>query len=354
MLKFHPLALRSRTKVAADAYCLQFHVPEELRPAFRFLPGQHLALRVVVKGQSLRRTYSIVSPADGDLKIGVRVQGAVSRHLAEDLAIGEQIEVMTPNGSFHPHSEPGVGKRYVGVAAGSGITPVLSIVASVLAAEADSHFLLLYGNRDMAHTMFAEELLALKNLYPARFAVHFFMSREPQDVEIYNGRLDEAKVRQLAGTLFDVEGVEEFFLCGPSEMTRAVGDQLRAMGAKGRIHAELFGPAGNRPVPASTDVSGTADQTSAQITVVMDGRRRVFKMPMSGEPILDAAERAGIDLPFACRAGVCSTCRTRVTAGEVKMDYNQALENWEIEEGYVLCCQSRPVTQSVELNYDEK
>jgi ring-1,2-phenylacetyl-CoA epoxidase subunit PaaE len=356
--------MRSRTHAAEDAVCLTFSIPEALREAYRFEAGQHLAVRAVVGGRELRRTYSIASPVAGDLRIGVRVQGEMSRYLAQEFGIGERLDVMTPNGRFRPSLEPERAKSYLAVAAGSGITPVLSIASTVLEAEPESRFMLVFGNRSAARTMFLEDVLALKNRYLARFAVHFVMSREPQDVELFNGRIDGTKLRTLAATVFDPAGIDEYFLCGPGAMLKELTDTLRELGATARIHVERFtAPAAEvrtayaagaegatRPMaPRTEDAAGSAD-----ITITMDGRRRAFRMRPDGQSILEAAEYAGLELPFSCRAGVCSTCRARVLAGTVAMERNQALEDWELDAGFVLCCQARPTSSNVEISYDER
>ena len=368
MLKFHRLKLKARTSAAEDAVCLTFEVPAELREAYRFEAGQHLGLRLDIDGEEARRTYSIVSPAHGtDLAIGVRVQpgGRISHYLAERLRLGDTLEVLTPNGSFHTRIEPDRAKVYVALAAGSGITPVISIAATVLEAEPLSRFMLIYGNRSTSRAMFLEELLALKDRYLTRFAVHFVMSREPQDIELFNGRLTAAKVRELAECgVLDPAGTDEFFLCGPGSMVEDLNATLRELGARGRIHTELFRSDGTAVSAVEVAASGEAPGAAApaplaagdlaQVAVVMDGRRRVFSMPMDGEAILDAAARHGIELPFSCRAGVCSTCRTKVVRGSVEMAQNFALEDWEVEAGYVLCCQSRPTSSELEITYDER
>lgn len=357
MLAFHPLKVKARTEVAEDAVCITFELPEQIRPQYRFEAGQHIAVRLPADEGDARRTYSIVCPVGSpDLSIGVRRQtgGKVSTYLAERLQVGQTIDVLTPNGSFHTKIEPQRRKHYAVLAAGSGITPVLSIVASVLAGEPRSQFLLFYGNRTTASTMFIEEVLALKNRYPTRLAVHFLMSREPQDIELFNGRLDRVKLRQLAGRFFTVQGIDEYFVCGPGSMVEEITTTLRELGASGRIHSELFTTVA-KPAPqlaGAQHVAGTLSTT--QVAVTMDGRRRSFSMPRDGgESVLDAAARAGIDLPYSCAAGVCSTCRSRVVKGNVRMEHNLALEDWEVEAGYVLCCQARPLTAELELNYDE-
>lgn len=354
MLRFHPLRLRSRTDIAEDAVCLAFEVPDTLRDEYRFAAGQHLALRIDAGGEE-RRTYSIVS-AEGsaELRIGVRVraQGRVSPFLARRLAVGETVDVLMPNGSFYTQSDPARAGRFVAFAAGSGITPVLSIAATVLAREPHSRFTLFFGNRSTASTMFLEDLMALKNRHPARFAVHFLMSREPQEIELLNGRVDAAHVREFARVLFNPQAVDEFFLCGPGSMNDDVAATLRELGAAGRIHSEHFG-APAAPVATSPAVAPRAASRDTQVTVVMDGRRRTFTMARGGAAVLDAAEDAGIELPYSCRAGVCSTCRAKVLRGEVAMEQNHALEDWEVAAGFVLCCQARPMGSELEITYDE-
>jgi ring-1,2-phenylacetyl-CoA epoxidase subunit PaaE len=358
MLKFHPLKVKTRTEIAEDAVRITFEVPSELREQYRFEAGQHIAVRLPSGQDEVRRTYSIVCPTGSeDLSIGVRVQkgGQVSPWLAERLAVGDVIEVLTPNGSFHTRIEPHRAKRYVAFAAGSGITPVLSIAATTLALEPASRFLLFYGNRTIASTMFLDDVLALKNRYPERFSVHFIMSREPQDIEVFNGRLDPARIREFEGAFFDADAVDEYFICGPGAMVEDVSQVLRQLGATGKIHSELFTTAERpAPLPHTPADASAALHDATQVAVVMDGRRRSFSMPREGaDSVLDAAARAGIDLPYSCRAGVCSTCRARVTRGEVRMEENLALEDWELDAGYVLCCQARPLTAELELTYDE-
>jgi ring-1,2-phenylacetyl-CoA epoxidase subunit PaaE len=366
MLTFHPLELSQRVPIAEDAVCLVLRAPSELADAYRFEAGQHLAVRATLGGHELRRTYSIASPAGGELRIGVRVQGEMSRYLAAGLEVGGRLEALTPTGRFKPAIERERAKSYVALAAGSGITPILSIVATLLAAEPRSRVLLVYGNRSIARTMFLDEVLALKNRYLERLAVHFVMSRELQDVELFNGRLDAAHLRELARTEFDPGRVDEFFICGPGSMVPELGGTLRELGAGGKIHGERFGVDGRAVAAAAQPAApGTAaaavaavatpvaDSNSAEVTITMDGRRRSFRMARE-RLVLESAEAAGLALPYSCRAGVCSTCRARVIEGSVTMDRNQALEDWEVQAGFVLCCQARPVSERVALSYDEK
>lgn len=363
MLQFHSLALAERNPIAADAVELTFDVPAELRDAYRFLPGQHLAVRATVGGRQLRRTYSIVTPPGGRLSIGVRLQGAMSRYLGEQLQVGEKLDVMTPNGRFTPTLDAAAAARsYVAFAAGSGITPVLSIASAVLATEPHSRFRLFYCNRDTDHAMFLPEVLALKDRFLTRFVAHFVMTREPQDAEIFNGRIDGAKLRQFVGAkVLDVDAVDEFFLCGPGTMVDELQRTLGELGAKGRVHVERFAAA---PRPGAATATAAAagvvtatpatDADRVEVVVQMDGRRRTFAMPSTGPSILEAAEGAGLELPFSCRDGICATCRVKVVDGSVTMARSQGLEQWEIDAGFVLCCQSRPTSARVALSYDEK
>lgn len=361
MLKFHPLAVGARTEAADDAVALRLDVPPALREAFRFQAGQHVAIRREIDGREERRTYSIVSPEGAEsITIGVRTQkdGRMSEHLARHAMPGTVLEVMTPNGSFHADESAAGPRAYAAFASGSGITPVLSIAATALARDPASRFQLWFGNTGRARAMFLEEVLALKDRYLARFSVAFVMSREPQDVEWLNGRIDAGKLGAFARHDLDVAAIDEFFVCGPGTMGDELPPALAALGAVGRVHVERFTPvtaaqpaARAAATPAASARAGGGED--AEITVLMDGRRRRFNMPRAGEVILDAAEAAGLDLPFSCRAGVCSTCRARLVSGSAEMEHNMALEDWEVEAGYILCCQARPTSAALEISYDE-
>ncbi len=348
--------------IADDAVALGFALPDELRAEYRFMAGQHVAVRAVLDGQEQRRTYSIVNPeGSGQLRIGVRTQagGVMSQYLTGGLHVGDTLDVLTPNGSFHASIESARARHCVAFAAGSGITPVLSIAATVLRQEPASRFQLYYGNTSTARTMFLDEVLALKDTFLSRFSVCFVMSREPQEFELFNGRIDRAKVLELARYDFDAAAVDEFFICGPGSMADEVQAALAGLGARGRVHVEYFAAAAAAPAVAPARVSAAvpakaaAAKDSSTITVVMDGRRRAFTMPMRGEVILEAAGQAGLDLPFSCRAGVCSTCRAKLLSGTAEMEHNVALEEWEVEAGYILCCQARPTSPALEISYDE-
>jgi ring-1,2-phenylacetyl-CoA epoxidase subunit PaaE len=369
MLRFHSLTVSAISPDAEDAVTIALEVPPELRAEYLGAPGQHVVVRAEIDAEEVRRTYSPVNaPGEWPLVIVPRVHaaGKMSRYLAEQLRAGDRLEVLPPNGSFTPRTGAQPGGSYVAFAAGCGITPVLS-VARALLAQPQKRVILFYGNSGSARTMCLEELLALKDRYLERLSLHFLMSREPQEVALYNGRIDGARVREFASTLFRPGEIAEYFVCGPGDMIEQVGASLRALGVEGsRVHAEHFSAAtapegagraaaaAQAPTLAPAPAAARPGGTQAEVTIVMDGRRRVFSMAVNAETVLDAAARAGIELPFSCRAGVCSTCRTKVVRGEVEMAQNYALEDWELEQGYVLACQSRVSSQTLELDYDEK
>jgi ring-1,2-phenylacetyl-CoA epoxidase subunit PaaE len=373
MLKFHSLRIADVQPDAEDAVAVALEVPKELQSEYLGLPGQHVVLRTELDGEEARRTYSLTNtPGEWPLRIVVRVHGngRMSRHLAEGVKIGDHIDVLPPNGSLTPHLQATHTKErsaptYVGFAAGCGITPLLAIAKAVLQAAPANQFILFYGNSSTERVMCLEELLGLKDRYLDRLALHFLMSREPQEVELYNGRVDAPRVRELARTLFKPDAVAEFFVCGPGDMIEQVSAALRGLNVSAdRIHGEHFTVAADHGaveggMAKGADFAQGGDRPaqaadSSEVTVLMDGRRRTFTMRMNDDTVLDAATRAGLELPYSCRAGVCSTCRTKVISGEVEMAQNYALEDWELEQGYVLACQSRVKTPTLELDYDEK
>jgi ring-1,2-phenylacetyl-CoA epoxidase subunit PaaE len=370
MLRFHALRVGGISPDAEDAVEIALEVPPELRAEYRGSPGQHVVVRAQIEAEEVRRTYSLVNaPGEWPLRIVPRVHaaGQMSRYLAEQLRAGDMLDVLPPNGSFTPRTAPVRAASYAAFAAGCGITPVLS-VARTLLAQPGNRLILFYGNSGSARTMCLEELLALKDQYLERLSLHFVMSREPQEVALYNGRIDAARVRAFAAALFQPREIAEFFVCGPGDMIEQVGATLRALGVEAaRVHAEHFtvataggaaaataGAAAAGAAPPAAAPGATPGTGAAEVSILMDGRRRSFTMKMNDETVLDAAARAGIELPFSCRAGVCSTCRTKVVRGEVEMAQNYALEDWELEQGYVLACQSRVKSAALELDYDEK
>ena len=359
MLTFHPLEVTAVDRIAEDAVCVRLALPEALRGHFKHDAGQYVTLRRVIDGREERRTYSIVTPPGAaELRIGVREQtgGRMSRDLATRLSPGERLEVGTPMGRFRTAVDASRARTYVAFAAGSGITPVLSLAADILAREPASRFTLIYGNRSMSRTMFLEDTLALKNRHLGRFSVYFVMSREPQQAALLNGRIDADKVEALAAQFADIARADEYFVCGPGDMVDAVRGALQRLNPNAPVRFERFAAATS---PAARTAAANAAQLPpgevlAQISVVMDGRRRSFPMAPTDASVLAAAERAGLDLPFSCRAGICATCRTKLQSGQAVMAHNIALEPWEVAAGFILCCQARPLTASLELTYDEK
>jgi ring-1,2-phenylacetyl-CoA epoxidase subunit PaaE len=375
VLSFHPLKVASAERIAQDAVCLALEVPPALREHFDFEAGQYVTVRRMIDGREERRTYSIVTaPGNSTLRLGVREQfgGRMSRELATQVRPGDMLDVGTPIGRFRTSVDPERARSYVAFAAGSGITPVLSLATHILAREPHSRFTLIYGNRSMARTMFLEDTLALKNRYIGRFSLYFVMSREPQHTTLLNGRIDAAKVAELAQQIAEIAGADEYFVCGPGRMVDEVRDAIKLLNSTAPIRFERFAASAGQPnaeQPSRTGVAAAglpagpalpaapvspAPEVLSTVSVVMDGRRRTFPMAPTDASVLEAAERAGLELPFSCRSGICATCRTRIVAGEAVMSHNIALESWEIAAGFVLCCQARPTTATLELSYDEK
>jgi ring-1,2-phenylacetyl-CoA epoxidase subunit PaaE len=355
MRQFHSLTVAEKTRETRDSVRIALAVPPELREEFAFLPGQHLPIEIVRDGKPLRRTYSICSvPGEWPLEIGVRVQqgGQFSEFAANELAVGDRLDVMPPFGQFHASPAAGSKKSYLGFAAGSGITPILSIIAAVLRDEPGSHFSLFYGNRRQNTTMFIDDLYALKNQYPERLQLQFVFSQEDQEFPIGAGRLDSEKVRELYGSFCRGTHPDEAYVCGPDTMIETVAAALVELGMdKDCIHSERFGaPRMRRDKDAPAPASGLDEVT---VTVILDGHKKSFEMADTDDNIVDAAAEHGIDLPYSCKGGVCATCRCHVREGEVTMATNYGLEPWEVEKGFVLACQSRPTSKSLVLDYDK-
>jgi ring-1,2-phenylacetyl-CoA epoxidase subunit PaaE len=349
---FRTLRVAGVEQLCSDAVAVTFDVPDDLRAEFAFRPGQYLTLRQHTAAGEERRSYSICAPAGSPPRVGVRrVDGGLfSEWLVERLQPGDEIEVGPPAGSFTPDLEPGT--HHGLIAAGSGITPVLSIAASVLAAHDDTRVTLLYGNRRTDTVMFTEELADLKNAYGGRLHLLHVLSREPMAAEIFSGRLDAPKLRELLTRLVDAEDVDHWWLCGPFGMTQDAATVLAGLGApRQQVHRELFYVGEPPPeLHRSADNEVVAGESS-EVTIVLNGRTTSLTLPRA-VPVLDAAQQVRGDLPFACKGGVCGTCRARVTDGEVTMRRNFALEDDEVAAGFVLTCQALPVSQQVTVDYD--
>jgi ring-1,2-phenylacetyl-CoA epoxidase subunit PaaE len=349
---FHPLRVCDVRRETDDTVSVAFEVPDELTAEYAFEPGQHLTIRIPgPDGDELRRSYSISSGVDdGELRVAVKnIPGGVfGVYACTKLAPGEVLDVMTPVGRFTTKLDPANAKSYLGIAAGSGITPVISLIRSALAKEPQSRFTLVYGNRGPTTVIFREELEDLKDRYLSRFELIHVFSRDQQAVPLLNGRLNGDKVRALATSMLDVATYDEVFLCGPEPMTLELRDTLTDLGADpAHVHLELFGShatSAPRPHVETTD--------RRHITYIWNG----VKTDVDAHPddtVLEAGEFAGLDLPYSCRGGICSTCRAKVIDGAVEMDHNYALEEWETEAGFVLTCQSHPTTDSLVVDYDE-
>ncbi|MFI2471357.1 1,2-phenylacetyl-CoA epoxidase subunit PaaE [Streptomyces globisporus] len=348
---FHRLRVADVTRLCPDAAAVTFEVPDELAGQFAHRPGQTLTVRRVVDGRDERRSYSLCSPAGSAPRIGVRVVpgGLFSSWLVNEVRPGDLVEVMTPAGAFTPDlDEPG---HHVLVAAGSGITPMLSIAESVLAAHPGSRVTLLYGNRRTGTVMFADELADLKDLYPTRFRLAHVLSREPREADLLTGRLDGQRLAALIDGLIDIDGADHWWLCGPHGMVQDAQQLLADLKVPtNRVHRELFFADDTEPVTVRRE-EPAADGPVSQVTVVLDGRSTTAPLPRTAT-VLDAASRIRPDLPFACKGGVCGTCRAQVTQGEGDMRRNYALEPAEVEAGYVLTCQTYPVTDTLTVDFD--
>ena len=354
--KFYTLRVLDIRPETADTVSVALEVPEALRELFRFKQGQYLTLRTLIDGIDQRRSYSICSaPHENELRVAIKkVEGGVFSTFAnERLRVGDELRVMPPQGRFFTELDIANHNLYVAFAAGSGITPVISILKSVLHQEPKSRFLLFYGNRSFDYIIFREQLEELKNRFPSRLALHHVLSRESIGAELFYGRLDGYKCRAYSQRLFAPEDVDAFFLCGPEEMTLEIKSTLEALGVPaGRIHLELFTTPGAAKKALSTAGSAHKNAFDASVTVIQDGMQFDFRLPSDGSTLLDAAMRAGADLPFSCKGGVCSTCKARILEGEVAMEVCYGLETDEIEAGYVLTCQSHPKSQKLVVSFD--
>ena len=360
--RFHTLTVASVERLTDDAVAVSFDVPDDLAGEFAFEPGQHLTLRATVNGEDVRRSYSIcLSRSEALRRKQVRVAsarvegGAMSNWVNDSVKAGDQVEVMTPLGGFTRPTEPDGVRHHVAVAAGSGITPVISLLSTALEEEPHSRATLVLGNRRTSSIMFLEELEDLKNRYPGRFHLINVLSREAQDVELFTGRIDRDKLERLFATILPVDTVDEWYLCGPFGLVEASQELLAEKGVDPHhVHHEVF------HVDAPGEPTGTRAPVKAEpgappeavVTVNLDGRSTVIEMPSRDETILAATLRARPDAPYSCTGGVCGTCRARLVDGEVRMERNYALEPEEVAAGIVLACQAHPVTDAVSLDYD--
>ena len=358
-LQFHPLTVRSVHPETDEAVVVSFDVPVEHADAFRFTQGQHLTLRSTIDGSDERRSYSICSgTADGELRVGIRKVpgGRFSTWVNEGLKPGDTIQVMAPEGRFFVPLDAEASRHYLGIAGGSGITPILSILKTVLAAEPHSRFTLVYANRKLRSSMFMEELEDLKNRYLSRLVLHLVFSQEATDLPLYSGRLDRAKIGEFLGGLVDPQQLDHAFVCGPWGMNDEAEATLLDSGVDAeKIHVERFG------IPDAANAAGRSvqpvregDAADALVTIVRDGVSHQIEFHAHQGNVLDAAAAAGLEVPFSCKSGVCCTCRAKLLEGEVRMERNFALEKHEVAAGFVLTCQAHPLTERITLSFDDR
>ena len=356
MADFYNIKVADIYKETKDTVVITFDIPEHLKDTFKFIQGQHLTLRKEINGEDIRRSYSLCSsPLDNEWKVAVKTipQGMFSNYAFNELQKGDALEVMPPHGEFYVHCEPEVAKNYIAFAAGSGITPILSIIKTHLLSEPNSTFKLFYLNRRVKSIIFKEEIEELKNEFFGRFQVFYFLTKEQRDIPFLNGRFDKEKLAVLTKTFIDVEDTNHVFICGPQDMIFLIRDELQDAGLdKEKIHYELFfsGSSEDENKHIAEVLEEKADGT--EVTIIDGGTEFHFIMDDESDNILDGALNAGADLPFACKGGVCSTCKCQVMEGSVKMKVNYALEDKEVAQNYVLSCQAVPTSDKVVVNFD--
>lgn len=359
MKKFHGLAISEVRRETSDTVSIALELPDTLRETFKFIPGQYLTFRQNIDGEDIRRSYSICSGInDEDFRVAVKLVpgGKFSTFANNDLKTGDQLEVMPPDGNFKVVLNPTQKKEYLVIAAGSGITPILSIMRSVLDCEPESKITLIYGNRRTESIIFREEIEGLKNKYMGRFSTLHILSRERTGNDLFYGRINQDKIETFSKKLIDLDTIDEIFICGPEEMIHDSSEALKNLGVDfHKIHIELF----TTPTSAlanHVEVHDTEDRKKidTEVEIILDGHNYNFPLSSKGENVLDASLRNGLDLPFACKGGVCCTCRAKLVEGEVEMDVNFSLEKEELDRGYILTCQSHPVTKKVVISFDEK
>lgn len=355
---FYPLKIKDIRKETPECISIGFEIPEEAEEIFRFTPGQNITLKASINGEEVRRSYSICSiPEEGEFRVAIKKidKGIFSCHAHSALKPGDVVEVLPPTGRFFTPLNPQNKKNYLAIVAGSGITPVISIAKAIMLKEPQSSFTLLFGNRTRASIIFKEELEALKNRHINRFSIHHFLSRERADADLYNGRINAEKMEAMSGRLFNLNNIDEVFLCGPQEMIFEVKEWLESKGFPSRkIHFEIFLSPGQSVIKQKS-VSGSNHFSDARSKVFLkiDGRETEITLGYEDKSILQAALDSGADLPFSCKGGVCATCRAKLLEGNVEMEINYALEEDELEKGYILTCQAHPRSEVVRVSFDD-
>jgi ring-1,2-phenylacetyl-CoA epoxidase subunit PaaE len=358
---FHQLTIADIRKETPDCVSIAFEVPDDLKNDYLFKHGQNLTLRTVINNEEVRRSYSICScPAENELRVAIKKApyGKFSIWANNMLKKGDVVEVMPPTGTFYTELNPAHKKKYLAIAAGSGITPVISIIKTTLLTEPNSSFTLVYGNQHRNSIIFKEQLEALKNKYINRLAIHYLLSREQTETVIYSGRITKEKLSLLGEKLIDVQGMDDIFICGPEQMIFTAKDWLEQQGIdKKKIHFELFTTPGEKTEGRRQRAEGRNEESTtdnSKVTVKLDGIAFDFELPYDGETVLEAALQQGADLPFSCKGGVCSTCKAKLLEGKVDMDTNYALEQEEVDAGFILTCQSHPRSERIVIDFDIK
>jgi len=358
MIHFHSVKVRKVEKETEDCVSIEFEIPGDLKEAFQFKQGQNLTIKKVFNGEEIRRSYSIcTSPFDNKLKVAVKKAegGVFSTWANEELNEGEVLEVLPPTGKFYTELNPSQKKNYVAFAAGSGITPILSIIKTTLLTEPESTFTLVYGNRTKNSIIFKEDLEALKDKFIDRFRIYHILSRELTEAPINNGRIDVDKLELLFNKVIDQKRCDDFFICGPEEMIFCIKGYLEGRGiSSNKMHFELFTVPGQKKSEAQTTKLEAEEGPRARVSVKLDGVVFDFDLNYESESILDAALKQGADLPYACKGGVCTTCKAKLIEGEINMDVNWGLEPDEVARGFILTCQSHPKTDKVVIDFDER
>ncbi len=354
--KFYPLKVIDIQKTTQDSVVVSFDVPSEHKDIFSFTQGQYLTLKSEINGESVRRSYSLCSSVDdNEWKVAIKevAGGKYSTYANHHLSEGDIIECMPPDGRFFVNIDASQQRNYVAFAAGSGITPILSIIKTHLSKEPSSRFTLFYTNKNAKSIMLKEELEALKNLYMNRFQVFYFLTQEQRNIPLFNGRIDHEKLKIIFKTIVNQERIDHYFLCGPEEMIFLVRDYLLSIGIeKNKLHFELFTSSSEEKQQIIKDTKKKYEGLVSDITVIEGGKTLKFEIPQGSDNILDAALSHSSDLPFACKGGVCCTCKAKLLEGDVNLLVNYGLEEEELEKGYILCCQAIPISDKVIVDFD--
>ncbi len=357
MAHFHPLEVVDIKRETVEAVSIKLRIPDELKEEFKFIPGQYVMFKTEINGKELKRSYSISSsPGEGELRVGVKevTNGRFSTFANRQLKVGDVLNTLAPRGRFVVNTDPANRKHYVSFCAGSGVTPIISMMKHVLETEPLSRFTTFYGNRYASTIIYFDEINALKNRFPDRLEIHYVMSKEEMGSDLFRGRIDEEKIRRFSEILFDPSEVDAFYMCGPEEIIHAAKNVLTEKGVEAaKIHFELFGtpnPTAGFAAPVEAEAK---ESVKSHITVVMDGDEFSFEMKPGTMTILDAADKEGLDVPFSCKGGVCCTCLARVKEGEVSMELNYSLTDKEVAAGLILTCQAHPKTATVKVDFDD-